>query len=280
MEQISTNIDKLNQHIEHQTSSVSQSSSAIEEMLANINSVTQTLVRNSESVSELSSASEMGRSGLQCVADDILEIAEDSQGLLEINEVIKNIASQTNLLSVNAAIEAAHAGAAGTGFAVVANEIRELAESSAAQSVTIGNVLKKIKASIDKITESAGVVLTRFEAIDTGVKTVSDQEANIRCAMEEQGQGSKQILEAIGQLNDITQQVGKGSTEMLEGSKDIIHESKNLEMTTEEISGGMNEMAIGAEQINAAVARVNEICAQNKQNIELLVQGVSLFKVE
>jgi methyl-accepting chemotaxis protein len=280
MGQISTNIDKLDQYIEHQTSSVSQSSSAVEEMLANINSVTQTLVKNGKSVNELSAASEVGRMDLQKVAEDILEIAKDSQGLLEINRVMKNIAAQTNLLSVNAAIEAAHAGEAGKGFAVGAGEICKLAESSSMQSETISTILKKIKASIDEISESAGAVLARFEAIDSSVKTVSVQEANIRDAMEEQNQGSKQILEAISNLNDITRQVKGGSTEMLEGSREIIQESKNLEMTTEEIYGGMNEMAIGAEQINAAVTRVNEICALNKQNIDLLVQGVSLFKVE
>ena len=280
MEQISANIDKLNQHIGQQTSSVSRSSSAIEEMFANIQSVTQTLFRNSESVNELASASELGRTGLQGVANDILGIAKESQGLLEINAIINNIASQTSLLSMNATIEAAHAGEAGKGFAVVAEEIRKLAETSGEQSGTIGSVLKKMKASIDKITSSAGDVLARFEAIDSGVKTVSEQETDIRNAMEEQSQGGKQILEAIGQLNDITRQVEDSSSEMLEGSREIINESTNLEITTEEISGGIHQMAIGADQINMAVARVNEICAMNKHNIELLVQGVSLFKVK
>ena len=280
MEQISTNIDMLNQHIGHQASSVSQSSSAIEEMIANIHSVTQTLVRNGESVNELSSASELGRTDLQNVVDDIQDIAKDSMGLLKINAVMKNIASQTNLLSVNAAIEAAQAGETGKGFAVVADEIRKLAESSGEQSGTISAILKKIKISIDKITESAGAVLARFEAIDSGVKTVSAEEAIIRGAMEKQGQGSKQILESICRLNDISGQVEKGSTEMLFGSRDIIQESRNLEKATEDISGRMNEMAYEAEQINVTVSRVNEICVRNKHNIDLLVQGVSQFKVE
>jgi methyl-accepting chemotaxis protein len=148
---------------------------------------------------------------------------------LEINAVMQNIASQTNLLSMNAAIEAAHAGEAGKGFAVVADEIRKLAESSGEQSKTISTVLKKIKDSIDKITKSTGSVLNKFEAIDSGVKTVSEQEENIRSAMEEQGAGSKQ---------------------MLEGSKQVIQESRNLEMATQEITNGMNEMAAGADQIN------------------------------
>jgi methyl-accepting chemotaxis protein len=280
MEQITINIDKLSGHVGKQTGSVAQSSSAIEEMLANIQSVTKTLVKNADNVKELMDASEVGRAGLQDVAADIQEISRESEGLLEINAVMENIASQTNLLSMNAAIEAAHAGEAGKGFAVVADEIRKLAENSGAQSKTIGTVLKKIKGSIDKITASTDNVLNKFEAIETGVKTVADQEENIRNAMEEQSAGSKQVLEAIGQVNEITQQVKGGSEEMLEGSKEVIQESKNLERVTQEITGGMNEMATGADQINVAVNRVNELSGQNRENIDMLVQEVSRFKIE
>jgi methyl-accepting chemotaxis protein len=280
MEQITVNIDKLNGHVGNQSASVSKSSSAIEEMIANINSVTQTLAKNTESVKNLLDASDVGRTGLQEVATDIQEIARESEGLLEINAVMENIASQTNLLSMNAAIEAAHAGEAGKGFAVVADEIRKLAESSGEQSKTIGAVLKKIKESIDKITKSTDSVLSKFEAIDGGVKTVSEQTENIRNAMEEQSVGSQQILEVIGQLNEITQMVKGGSEEMLEGSKEVITEGKNLEMATQEITNGMNEMATGADQINVAVNRVNEISGHNKENINVLVKEVSRFKIE
>ncbi|MDR1972211.1 MAG: methyl-accepting chemotaxis protein [Treponema sp.] len=280
MEQITVNIDKLNGNVDKQTASVSKSSSAIEEMIANIQSVTSTLSKNAESVRDLIESSEVGRTGLQEVATDIQEIARESEGLLEINAVMENIASQTNLLSMNAAIEAAHAGEAGKGFAVVADEIRKLAESSGEQSKTISSVLKKIKDSIDKITKSTDNVLNKFEAIDTGVKVVSQQEENIRAAMEEQSVGSQQILEVIGQLNEITQMVKGGSDEMLEGSREVITEGKNLEMATQEITNGMNEMATGAEQINVAVTRVNEISGQNKENIDVLVKEVSRFKVE
>jgi len=280
MEQMNVNIDKLNEHVESQATSVAQSSSAIEQMMANIRSVSNTLSKNAENVSELTSASEVGREGLRNVATDIQEVAKESEGLLEINSVMKNIASQTNLLSMNAAIEAAHAGEAGKGFAVVAGEIRKLAEESSEQSKTISVALKKIKGSIDKITVSTGNVLNKFQTIDSGVKTVAEQEDNIRSAMEEQREGSKQILEAVGHLNELTQMVKNGSTEMIEGSREVIQEGNNLEQVTQEITGGMNEMAAGAEQINAAVIRVNEISAKNKENIELLVQEVSRFKVE
>jgi methyl-accepting chemotaxis protein len=280
MEQVIANINKLNNHVENQSRNVSQVSSAIEQMVANIHSVTQTLIKNSDNVKALNEASEIGRGGLQEVATDIQEIARESEGLLEINSVMENIASQTNLLSMNAAIEAAHAGEAGKGFAVVADEIRKLAESSGVQSKTIGNVLKKIKSSIDKITKSTENVLNKFGAIDTSVKTVAEQEENIRNAMEEQGQGSKQVLQSANELNGLTQQVKTGSQEMLEGSKEVMNESQNLERVTQEITGGMNEMASGADQVNIAVNNVNGISAKNREGIENLIKEVSRFKVE
>jgi methyl-accepting chemotaxis protein len=280
MEQITLNIERLSKHIDKQTESVAQCSSAIEEMIANIQSVAQTLVRNKDNVNKLAGASEVGRGGLEEVSSDIQEIARQSEGLLEINAVMENIASQTNLLSMNAAIEAAHAGEAGKGFAVVADEIRKLAESSGEQSKTISTVLKKIKESIDKISRSTDGVLSKFEAIDNGVKMVAEQEENVRNAMEEQDEGSHQILEAIGMLNELTRLVKDGSEEMQVGSRQVITESKNLEMVTQEITNGMNEMGSGAEQINTAVNQVNTLSGENRENIDVLVKEVSKFIIE
>jgi len=279
MEQITTNIDRLNEYVEKQYTNVSQSSSAIEQMLANIRSVTHTLERNGESVNELTSSSELGRMCLQEAVDDIQEIAVESEGLLKINKVMKDIASQTNLLSMNAAIEAAHAGPAGKGFAVVAEEIRKLAESSNEQSKIISTTLKKIKDSIDKVSESTSHTLARFEAINNDVKTVSEQEGVIRNAMEEQNEGSKNILEAVSHLNEITGQVKEESIRMIMNSREVINESKNLDQVTNEITGGVNEMATGAQQVNTAVNRINEISAKNREGINTLLEEVSRFKV-
>jgi len=280
MEQVVGNINKLNGHVENQSDDISRASSAIEEMVANIKSVTETLVKNANNVKTLKEASEVGRGGLQEVAENIQEIARESEGLLEINSVMENIASQTNLLSMNAAIEAAHAGDAGKGFAVVADEIRKLAEDSSIQSKTIGSVLKKIKSSIDKITDSTENVLTKFGAIDSSVRVVAEQEENIRSAMEEQGEGSRQILEGISNVNEVTLHVKNGSGKMLEGAKEVIQESNNLEKATQEITSGMNEMASGADQINVAVNHVNEISVKNREGIDILAKEVGKFKVE
>jgi methyl-accepting chemotaxis protein len=249
-------------------------------MVANINSVTRTLISNAGNVVTLREASEAGKTGLANIATGIQEIVTESEGLLEINSVMENISSQTNLLSMNAAIEAAHAGEAGKGFAVVAGEIRKLAESASNQSKTISEVLQRIKQSIDKITKTTSNVIEKFEAIDTSVKVVSQQEENIRNSMEEQGEGSKQILEGVSGINQITGQVTVDSNEMHESAKEVIRESKNLEMETQEITRGMNEMASGADQINMAVKHVSEISVKNREGIDTLMKEVARFKVE
>ena len=280
MEELVENIGKLNVHIETQSNEVNQASSSIEEMVSSIQSVTRTLINNSENVKTLRDAAEVGREGLNGVSNDIKEISTESESLLEINSVMQNIASQTNLLSMNAAIEAAHAGESGKGFAVVADEIRKLAENSSNQSKTIGTVLKKIKSSIDKITISTGNVLNKFEAIDSSVRVVSDQEEIIRRAMEEQGEGSKLLLAGTVKLNNITHQVQAGADEMRKAAQEVIRESKSLEQSTQEITAGMNEMSDSADQINLAVNHVNEISGKNREAIDTLIEEVSLFKVE
>jgi methyl-accepting chemotaxis protein len=280
MARITGSIAALNTEAEKQSRGVARSSAAIEQMFASIRSVTNTLVQNGANVSALMEASNVGRAGLREVAEEIQEIARESEGLLEINKVMQNISSQTNLLSMNAAIEAAHAGDAGRGFAVVADEIRKLAESAGKQSQTISAVLKKIHGSIGKISRSTDNVLTKFEAIDEGVRTVSDQEEHIRAAMEEQGDGSRQILETIEELAKVSQEVKRGADDMQAGSQEVIQQGRSLESATKEIAEGMNEIAWSAEHINLAVGEVQNITARNGESSNALVTAVSKFKVD
>ncbi|MDR1506769.1 MAG: bacteriohemerythrin [Treponema sp.] len=275
MEQITASIMELNDQVVVQSESVSQSSAAIEEVLANIDSVAGICQANVENVSNLAEASGIGRTGLEEVAADIQEIARESEGLLEINAVIQNISSRTNLLSMNAAIEAAHAGEAGRGFAVVADEIRKLAENASKQSSTIGTVLKKITGSITLIRQAAEGVLGKFEAIDSRVKTVLEQEEHIRGAMEEQSAGSRQILESLEKLTEITLKVKTGAGKMQEKSLEVIGEGKNLETAAAEISNGVSEIACGAELVNSSVEHLRTIGKKNRTNVEALGRAVS-----
>jgi methyl-accepting chemotaxis protein len=248
-------------------------------MLANIQSVTQTLVRNTANIQSLAESSEASRTDLQKVAAEIQEIAKESEGLLQINSVMQTISSQTNLLAMNAAIEAAHAGESGKGFAVVADEIRKLAENSGKQSKTISAVLKKIKEMIDSITRSTGILMERFQGMEQEVQTVSNQESQIRNAMEEQGQGSRQILEAVTQLNSVTDLVRRTSSEMTAESKDVLKQSSDLKKITSEVAGSMDDMTQSVDEISTAVTRAQEITKENKENIDILHVDIETFKV-
>ena len=279
LEKIKASIDQQNKLIDEQTDSVATSSSAIEEMTANIHSVSQTLIANSKNVESLTEASERGRTAVQAVAQEIQEIAKDSEGLLEINLVMNKIASQTNLLSMNAAIEAAHAGEVGKGFAVVADEIRKLAESSGQQSKTTAGMLKKIKASIDNITKSSNEVLDRFGAIDSEVKTVSQHESNIRHAMEEQEVGGQQILHAIARLKEITVSVQKGSEDMSKSGGDLVKETDEFIKISNEAMNGMSDIVNGAmKEIKTAVTHVTEMSDENNKNFDDLKSETQKFK--
>jgi len=279
IEEISRTIKTLNGSIENQASSVAMSSSAIEEMVANIASITTTLEKSDDLIKELGEATRDGKDTLNTSNSVTSKIAEESGSLMEASAVIQHIASQTNLLAMNAAIEAAHAGEAGKGFAVVADEIRKLAEESATQGKTITATLKSLSAEIEGLSSSSKVVETKFNAIFALGEEVRDISSRLTEAMREQENGSREVLTAIKDINHVTNEVSSGSFEMLKGSEGVAKEMEKLDGLTRVITDSMNEMAAGATQISNAVNEVAEITTKNKMSIESLVEEVEHFKV-
>nr|WP_314993592.1 methyl-accepting chemotaxis protein [uncultured Treponema sp.] len=279
IEEIVRTIKQLNGSIETQAASVAQSSSSVEQMVANIASIGQTLGKTDEVIRSLTTATGDGKATLGTSNTVTQKIAEESGSLMEASNVIQHIASQTNLLAMNAAIEAAHAGEAGKGFAVVADEIRKLAEDSAMQGKTITATLKTLSGEIETLSASSKTVEEKFNAIFTLAEQVKEMSARLTEAMREQENGSKEVLTAIKSINTVTIEVQAGSEEMLKGGEGVASEMQKLDSLTRIITDSMNEMASGAVQINNAVQEVSEITQRNKRSIQNLAQEVGKFKM-
>ena len=279
VEEIVRTIKQLNNSIETQAASVAQSSSSVEQMVANIASIGQTLGKTDEVIRSLTTATGDGKATLVTSNTVTQKIAEESGSLMEASSVIQHIASQTNLLAMNAAIEAAHAGEAGKGFAVVADEIRKLAEESSIQGKTITTTLKTLSGEIETLSASSKTVEAKFNAIFTLAEQVKEMSARLTEAMREQENGSKEVLTAIKSINTVTIEVQAGSEEMLKGGEGVAEEMQKLDGLTRVITDSMNEMASGAVQINNAVQEVSEITQRNKRSIQNLADEVGKFKV-
>ncbi|MEL3906516.1 MAG: methyl-accepting chemotaxis protein [Treponema sp.] len=279
IEKIINQIQHLDEEIEVQAGSVAHSSASVEEMVANITSITQILEKNNELIKELYSMTINGKNGAKTANAVVTQIAEQSDSLLEASVVIQNIASQTNLLAMNAAIEAAHAGEAGKGFAVVADEIRKLAEESNAQGKQIGGVLKESIEIIHTLTDAGNGAEKTFDTVYELTTKIAEQEDYITKSMQEQMSASKDVLASIRDINTTTDTVKTRSSEMLAGSGEVAREMSKLDGLTRVITNSMDEMSAGAVEINNAVMEVNDLVQKNRESIEVLVNMVKKFTV-
>lgn len=280
VEEVARSIDSLDSTIQEQATNVNESSASVEQMVANIRAVSQNVARTEDVFKSVREASTLGRRTQGEANSRIQEVEALSRNLLEANKVIAEIAAQTNLLAMNAAIEAAHAGEKGKGFSVVAEEVRRLAEHAQLQSKEVAGELKEIKAAIDTSVTSSSESSAQFTRLDELIEEAASLQSEVRRSMEEQSAGSKEVLEALQRINDITSQVVAGSREMKEGNSLILQQTTTISELTEQIRRSMEELAQGAQEINSATTAVTEIAEKNRELNQRLVARTRVFRID
>ncbi len=268
---ISNDIESFDNLIQNQAASVTEASAAVEQMIGNISSVDKSVIQLVNEFSQLQENAINGINKNTIVNVLIQKISEQSAAMLEANTIVRNIASQTNMLAMNAAIEAAHAGVAGQGFSVVADEIRRLAENSGEQSKKMSNELTEIQNNIDSVVHAASESEVSFSNVSEKINLTGSLLKQIHDAMQEQDIGSKQILDALRNMNDNTSTVRNASRNMSRDGESILNDANtiketmtNIKQTIEQINSGTNfitsnteNLTLISETLSKAITKIN-----------------------
>jgi methyl-accepting chemotaxis protein len=277
--EIRKSIDRLNALIDGQSDSIGESSAAIEEMVASIKSIEGVTDHKKKLSDQVVSLAESGRTGMEATVAEIEEIATSAEAIFDFVSMIDSIASQTNLLAMNASIEAAHAGEFGKGFSVVADEIRKLAETTAENSNNISSTLRVIVDMIKASSENTKKTGINIVEIISGITDVSAGMNETLEGLKELSLGSSRITESLGNVVRSTSEVRsnfKTMTERIEGVEGSMASVANL---SEENRIGMAEISSGANEVAKSSEFLAQLSASNATNISALEEEITRFKI-
>lgn len=268
-------IDSLTNNISEQTNAISQSSTAIEEITANIDSITKNINSMSTEYESIVKDAKEGKRLQDLVKKQVEEIEEKAADLQNANVIITNISAQTNLLAMNAAIEAAHAGKAGVGFSVVAGEIRALAINSNKQTESIGLMLSNINEAVKGIVEVSGESAQSFDRLGQRISNMENMLEQIRNGINEQNLGAQNILEMMQIIDSSARTIISESEEMAQDSDYVQSSMKELHASAESILENTHQMVDNLNDVkNCAVVASNS----SEQSLDLTTTLNSLVK--
>ena len=278
VEELTDSVADLNKLVMEQETTITQSSASIEAMAEKIEMING-MVRDADAgVEEMNDAAGRGKERLDEVVRLIRLIVDESEQMMQANELIAGISRRTNLLAMNAAVQAAHAGEAGKGFSVVAGEIRNLAEQTARQSTSVGANLSAVKSSIDNVMGAAEHTSKEFSGITSSVGRASHVFSEIKGAMEVLSGGGGQVLCGLIGLREISEKVSRHSRQLKDGNGRIVDIAADLASISAVINEAIEEAAFGIREINTALNQIDTLSRENTEQITLVNRDAERFR--